>query len=79
MSFNPAVSDFSNPLTPEKAFPPQIGVTPNHLTHPRTPTVKQTNNLAAAKVSKTRMPRARKARARLRKQNRLRAQLARIN
>jgi len=74
MSFHPAVPDFSNSslLTLEGNNPLSVGVATFHLPHPRTSKLKQTTHCSAAKVGKGRMPRARKARARLRKQNKLR-------
>jgi len=76
MSFHPAVSDFSTDslLTLEGTLTRFVGVTASHL--PQTP-LNHTHHRSAAKLVKRRMARARKARARLRKQNRLRAHQAR--
>src|SRR5258705_2652740 len=78
MSFNPA-ADFSNSslLTPEQPLPLQNGVATSHLTNQRNSTLKKTTDCSTTKVVKRKIPRARKARARIRRQNKMRAHVAR--
>ena len=50
-----------------------------HMTHKGTITLMKTNSAANLKLIKKQLPRARKARARLRQQNKLRAATVRTN
>jgi hypothetical protein len=81
MSFIPAVSDFSNtfPPTPAGTLPVQIGAMNNNLPDKGILIVRQTNHVAACKLVKRQLPRARKARARLRQQHKLRTAAPRTN
>jgi hypothetical protein len=81
MSFNPAAADFTNSslLTPAGTFSTQVGAMKNHLTSKGTVTLIQTNTPARMKLVGRQLPRARKARARLRQQNKLRAAAVRTN
>jgi len=79
MSFIPAAADFSNShlLTPAGTLPlhPQVmsnNSSDHNSTDWRTANLKQTPDSLAAKILKRQLPRARKARARLRQRNRLR-------
>jgi hypothetical protein len=81
MSFIPAVPDFSNSslLTPAGNFSPQTCAMNNNLTHKEIATLIQTNASATPKLVRRQLPRARKARARLRQQNKVRAAAMRTN
>jgi hypothetical protein len=81
MSFIPAVSDFRNSslLTPAGALSTQHGAMNDRLTNKGTASVIQPNISAPMKLVKRQLPRARKARARLRQQNKLRAAAVRTN
>jgi hypothetical protein len=88
MSFIPAAAAFSNShlLTPAGTLPmpTRAGVMSNNSTDQnstdwRTATLKQTPDSLTAKILKRQLPRARKARARLRQQNRLRTAAVRNN
>jgi len=81
MSFIPAVSDFCNStlLTPTGSLSTQVGAVPNNLTQKVTMIPNPTNSPATTKLVKRKLPRARKARARLRQQNKLRAAAVRNN
>src|SRR5258705_931216 len=80
MSFNPA-ADFSNSslLTPEQRLPLQMVSRPVTLQINGIQPLKKTTDCSTTKVVKRRMPRARKARVRLRRQNKTRAHVARNN
>jgi hypothetical protein len=81
MSFIPAAADFSNSylLTPAGTLPLPIGVMSNNSSNKRMATLKNTADTLTAKFFKRQLPRARKARARLREQNRLRTVAVRNN
>jgi hypothetical protein len=81
MSFIPAAADFSNShlLTPAGTLPMHPGVMSNNSTDKGTATLKQTPDSLATKILKQQLPRARKARARIRQQNRLRTAALRNN
>ena len=81
MSFNPAVADFSNStlLTPAGTLPVHPVVMPDNPLKKRTATVKQTPDSLTAKFFRRQLPRARKARARLRLQHKLRIAEVRNN
>jgi len=74
MSFIPAAADFSNStlLTPAGTLPVRPAVMSNNLLKKRTATLKQTADSLTAKFLRRQLPRARKARARLRLQHKLR-------
>jgi len=73
MSFIPAAADFSNSflLIPAAPLPLHAAVMSNDLTK-RMATLKPTPDSLTAKLCKRQLPRARKARARLRRQNKVR-------
>jgi hypothetical protein len=81
MSFIPAVPDFSSSflLTPAGTLPLPTGVMSNNPTNKRTATLKQTTDSLTSKMFKRPLSRARKARARLRQQNKLRIAVVRTN
>jgi len=81
MSFHPAAADFSNSalLTPTGTLPAHTGVMSNNPTDKRTVTLKQSPESLTAKILRRQLPRARKARARLRLQNKLRIAVVRSN
>ena len=81
MSFNPAAADFtnSNLLTPAGTLPMRAAVMSNNPLQKRTATLKQTADSLTAKFFRRQLPRARKARARLRLQNKLRIAVVRNN
>jgi len=74
MSFIPAAAHFSNSslLTPAGTPPLRAAVMSNDFTNKRMATLKPTPDSLTAKVFKRQLPRAKKARARLRQQNRIR-------
>jgi len=80
MSFFPAAADFSNSslLIPAGTLPVCARVMPNS-TDKRTATLKQPTQSLTSKLTKRQLPRARKARVRLRQQNRLRTAVVRNN
>jgi hypothetical protein len=81
MSFIPA-ADFSNSslLTPASTLPLRLGVPTTNLINKGTATLKSTTVTSVTpKIIKGQLPRARKARARLRLQNKLRVAVTRIN
>jgi len=75
MSFIPAVSDICNSslLTPAGTLSAQVSAVTDNLTDKRTTNVTRPNFSASTKLVKRQLPRARKARARLRLQNKQRA------
>jgi len=77
MSFIPAVADFSisSLLTPAAPLPSLVAVMSN-LTNKRMANLKPTPDSLTAKFFRRQLPRARKARARLRQQNKLRTAVA---
>jgi len=81
MSFIPAAADFSTSflLTPAGTLPTDAGVMPNNPTNKRTATLKQTTDSLTSKMLRRPLSRARKARARLRLQNKLRIAVVRNN
>jgi hypothetical protein len=78
MSFIPALAELSisSLLIPVAPLPSHAAVMSNNLTKKRMATLKQTPDSLTAKFLKRQLPRARKARARLRQQNRLRTAAA---
>jgi hypothetical protein len=78
MSFIPAVAHFSiSPsLTPAAPLPLLGAVMSNNLTNKRMANLKTTPDSLTAKFFRRQLPRARKARARLRQQNKLRTAVA---
>jgi len=80
--FIPA-ADFSNDgslLTPAQVLEMRFGYPTTNPDHKGTATLKTSNpDSAAARIAKRQLPRARKARARLRLQNKLRVTVARNN
>jgi hypothetical protein len=82
MSFIPAVPDIRNSplLTPAGTLSAQVRAVINNLTDKGTITLMQRNSSAPTKlVVKRQLPRARKARVRLRQQNKQRATAVRTN
>jgi hypothetical protein len=81
MSFIPAAPDFSSSflLTPAGTLPLPNGVMSNNPTDQRTATLKQTTDAQTSKMFRRPLSRARKARARLRQQNKLRIVVVRNN
>jgi hypothetical protein len=81
MSFHPAAANFSNStlLTPAGTLPVHIGVMSINSAKKRTTTLKQTTDSVTSKSFRRQLPRARKARARLRQQNKLRIAVVRNN
>jgi hypothetical protein len=81
MSFNPILPDLraSSLLTPARTLSTQVGAMTNYLTDKGNPMLIPTNSAAQTKAVKRKLPRARKARARLRQQNKLRAAAVRNN
>jgi hypothetical protein len=81
MSFIPA-ADFSNTslLTPASTLPLRPGVPTTNPNNEGAATLKpKTTDPVMPRIVKRQLPRARKARARLRMQNKLRAAVTRIN
>jgi len=81
MSFIPAAAEFSSSflLTPAGTLPAPIGVMPNNPSNKRTATLKPTTDSLTSKFSRRQLSRARKARIRLRQQNKLRIAVVRNN
>jgi hypothetical protein len=81
MSFIPAAPDFSSSflLTPAGTLPLPNGVMSKTPTNKRTATLKQTPDALTSKMFRRPLSRARKARARLRQQNKLRIAVVRNN
>jgi len=80
MSFIPAVPDFNSSLLPPAGtLSVQMNALLNNLADKGTMTVIQPNSPATPNIVKRQLPRARKARARLRQQNKLRAVALRTN
>jgi hypothetical protein len=81
MSFIPAAPDFSSSflLTPAGTLPTDAGVMSNHPSNKRTATLKPTTDSLTSKMFRRHLSRARKARARLRQQNKLRIAVVRNN
>jgi hypothetical protein len=81
MSFIPAVPDYRNRslLTPAGTFPVQMNAFLNNLADKKTMNLIQPDSPATPKLVKRQLPRARKARARLRQQNKQRAAAVRTN
>jgi hypothetical protein len=81
MSFIPAVADFSNtsPPTPAGTVSIYLGAMNNNLPDKGILIVRQRNSVATLKLVKRQLPRARKARARLRQQHKLRTAALRTN
>jgi hypothetical protein len=81
MSFIPA-ADFSNTslLTPASTLPLRLGVTTTNSNNKGTATLNPTTTASVTpKIVKRQLPRARKARARLRLQHKARTAVTRIN
>jgi hypothetical protein len=80
MSFIPA-ADFSNSslLTSAGTLSWRFGAMTNHPNNKVTATLKETTDSPTPKLVKRQLPRARKARARLRRQNKLRVAVVRNN
>jgi hypothetical protein len=74
MSFIPAVPDFCNSalLTPSGTLSARVGTVTKNLANKGTATLNPTHSSAQSKLVRRQLPRARKARARLRQQNKLR-------
>jgi hypothetical protein len=74
MSFIPAVPDFCNSalLTPAGTLSVQVGTMTNNLAQKGTETMNPIHSPATPKLVRRQLPRARKARVRLRQQNKLR-------
>jgi hypothetical protein len=80
MSFIPAVPDYNSSLLPPAGtFSVQMNALLNNLADKGTMTLIQPNSPATPKLVKRQLPRARKARARLRQQNKQRAAVVRTN
>jgi len=81
MSFIPA-ADFSNSplLTPARTLPLRLDVSTTNSNSKGTATLNPTTNTSVTpRIEKRQLPRARKARARLRQQNKLRVVVTRTN
>jgi hypothetical protein len=81
MSFNPAAAAFSNSylLTPAGTLPMRAAVMSIKPTSKRMTTLKPTTDSLTAKLFRRPLSRARKVRARLRQQNKLRLAVVRNN
>jgi hypothetical protein len=81
MSFIPALPDLrtSSLSIPAGTLSVQVGAVTNDLSNKGTMTVTQPNSSPQTKLVKRKLPRARKARARLRQQNKQRAAAVRTN
>jgi hypothetical protein len=80
MSFIPAADFYdSSLLTPAWALPSQFGVMSNTPAQKRTATLRQTTASLTSRMFKRQLPRARKARVRLRQQHKLRLAVVRTN
>jgi hypothetical protein len=82
MSFIPAAANFSNCclLTPARTLPMRFGVPTINPNNEGAATLKQsTTDPVTPRMAKRQMPRARKARARLRLQHKLRVAVTRNN
>jgi hypothetical protein len=79
MSFNPAAADFFNSslLTPANTLPMRAAVMSIKPTNKRMTTLKQTTDSLTAKLFRRPVTRARKARVRLRQQNKMRLAVVR--